>query len=116
MKWIISVLLIAVFSFALCLYLPWWSVAIASFLVTFLLAVKPGKAFLAGFFALLILWGGYSFMISSANNHILAGKITPLILNSEQPFLIIIATALLGAIIGGFAALSGSLLRYAIIK
>lgn len=116
MKWIISVLLIAVFSFALCLYLPWWSIAIASFLVTFLMALKPGKSFLAGFLALFILWGGYSLMMSNANDHILAGKITPLILNSDQPMLIILVTAFIGAVVGGFAAISGSLLRHSIIK
>lgn len=116
MKWIISVVLIAAFSFALCLYFPWWTIAIAAFIVPFLIGIRPGMAFLAGFLSLFLFWGGVSYIISSANNHLLAGKITPLILSSDHSFLIILLTAIIGAVVGGFAALSGSLLRHSIIK
>jgi len=34
-----------------------------------------------------------------------------LILNMSSPFLLVLLTALIGGLVGGFAALSGSLLR-----
>ena len=111
MKFIVSLILMAVLSFATCLYLPWWSIAIAAFAVAALIPQKPGKAFLTGFTALLVLWGGLSFWISNNNDHILAHRVSQLILKMDNPTLLILATALIGAIVAGFAALAGSYLR-----
>lgn len=116
LKWIVTVLLIALLSFALCLYLPWWSIAIAAFMVSLLIPMRPVFSFLSGFVALFMLWGGYASWMSSENNHLLAGKISVLVLNNDNPFLLILITAFIGAIVGGFAALSGSLLRYSALK
>jgi hypothetical protein len=116
MRWIINVFLIALLSFALCLYLPWWTIAIAAFLVAFLIPVKPGYAFIAGFVSLFLLWGALSLFLSVSNHHLLAGKISTLILQKESPYLLILLTATIGAVVGGFAALSGSLFRKVIIK
>lgn len=111
MKFIISLVLTALLSFAACLYLPWWSIAIAAFIVAALIPQKPFKAFIAAFLALLLLWGGLSFWISNNNDHILAHKVSLLILKMDNPYLLILATALIGALVAGFAALSGSYLR-----
>lgn len=111
MKFIISLLLIALLSVAACLYLPWWSIAIVSFMVAALIPQHPGKAFLTGFIALLLLWGSLSWCISSNNNHLLAHKVSIIILKTDSPYLLITATALIGALVAGFAALSGSYLR-----
>lgn len=61
MKFFVSLLLTALLSFAACLYLPWWSIALAAFLVAALVPQKPFRSFLAGFAALFLLWGGLSF-------------------------------------------------------
>ncbi len=111
MKFTTSLILTALLSFAACLYLPWWSIAIAAFVVAALIPQKPGKAFLAAFIALFLLWGGFSFWISYNNEHILAHKVSVLILKLDNPYLLIAATALIGAWVAGFAALSGSYLR-----
>ena len=111
MKFIISLLLTALLSFAACLYLPWWSIAIVAFIVAALIPQKPGKAFLTGFLALLFLWGGLSFWMSNNNEHLLAHKISLLILKMDSPYLLILATALIGGLVAGFAALCGSYLR-----
>lgn len=111
MKFIISLILTALLSFAACLYLPWWSIAIAAFIVAALIPQKPGKAFLAAFLALLLLWGGLSFWISYNNEHLLAHKISLLILKMDNPYLLILATALIGALVAGFAAITGCFLR-----
>ena len=111
MKFIISLILTALLSFAACLYLPWWSIAIAAFIVAVLIPQKPGKAFITAFLALLFLWCGLSFWISNGNDHILAHKISLLILKMDNPYLLIFATGLVGALVAGFAALTGSYLR-----
>jgi hypothetical protein len=111
MKFIISLILTILLSFAACLFLPWWSIAIAAFVVAALIPQKPFKAFLTGFIALFLLWGGLSFWMSNNNDHILAHKVSQLILKMDNPYLLILATALIGAIVAGFAALAGSYLR-----
>lgn len=111
MKFFISIILIALLSVAACLYLPWYSIAIVAFLVAAAIPQKPLKAFLAGFLALFLLWGGLSMFISSNNEHLLAHKVSLLILKVDSPYLLITATALVGALIAGLGALSGSFVR-----
>ena len=111
MKFIVSLILTALLSFAACLFLPWWSIALASFVVAALIPQKPGRSFLTGFLALFLLWGGLSFWISNANEHILAHKVSMLMINMDNPYLLMLATGLIGALVAGFAALSGSFLR-----
>lgn len=111
MKFIIALVLTALLSFAFCLYLPWWSVAVAAFVTALFIRQKPWLAFLSAFLALFLFWGGLTYWLSSRNEHILAHKISLLILKADNPYLLILATALIGALIAGFAALSGSLLR-----
>ena len=111
MKFIISLILTALLSFAACLFLPWWSIAIAAFVVAALIPQKPGIAFITGFLALLLLWSGLSLWISNNNEHILAHKISILILKVDSPYALILVTGLIGGIIAGLAALSGSFLR-----
>ena len=113
MKFIASLLLTALLSFAACLFLPWWSIAIAAFLVALLIPQKAGKAFITGFAALFLLWGGLSFWMSNANEHILAHKVSVLMIKADNPYLLILATAVIGALVAGFAALTGSYLRRA---
>lgn len=111
MKFIISLVLIALLSVSACLYLPWWSIAIVAFIVAALIPQHPGKSFLTGFIAILLLWGSLAWFISSNNNHLLAHKVSMIILKTDSPFVLIVATALIGSLVAGFAALSGSYLR-----
>ena len=111
MKFIVSLILTILLAFAACLFLPWWSIAIAAFAVAALIPQKPWKSFLTAFIALFLLWGGLSFWISNNNHHLLAHKISQLILKMDNPLLLIVATALIGALVAGFAALAGSFMR-----
>lgn len=111
MKFFFSFILTILLSFSLCLFFPWWSIAIAAFVVAALIPQNPGKAFVTGFVALLLLWGGLSFWMSNNNEHVLAHKVSQLILKMDNPILLVLATALIGALVAGFAALAGSYLR-----
>lgn len=113
MKFITSIILTALLSFAACLYLPWWSIAVVAFIVAVLIPQHFGNAFIAAFLAIFLLWAGFSFWLSFNNNHLLAHKVSILILKTDSPNLLIVATALIGALVAGCAALSGSFLRTA---
>jgi hypothetical protein len=111
MKFIVSIILIALLSVAVCLYLPWWLIAFVAFLVAALIPQRPAKSFFAGFIALFLLWGSLAWYISGNNNHLLAHRISMLIFNIDSPAFLIAATAIIGALVAGFAALAGSFLR-----
>lgn len=111
MKLIVSILLTALLSFALSLYLPWWIIAAAAFVVAAAIHQNPWKAFLSGFLALFLLWTIMAWWLSTANNNILAGKISMVVLNNDSPVLLMLITGLIGGLVAGFAALSGSLAR-----
>ena len=111
MRFLISVVLIAILSVAACLYLPWWLIAVVAFIVAAIIPQKPMWSFLAGFTALFLLWGGLAWYLSSNNNHILAHRVSLLILKSDSPAFLILTTALIGSLVAGFAALAGSFVR-----
>jgi hypothetical protein len=111
MKFLVSVFLIALLSFAASLYLPWWSVAIAAFLVIALIHQSPLPAFFAGFLSVFLLWSILAFIISYRNDDILAGKVSQLIIRMDNPLLLVLITGLIGGITAGLAALSASFIR-----
>jgi len=116
MKIIVAAILTMLLTFAFGIYLPWWSLAIAAFIVYVLIPVKPGWAFLSAFIGAFLLWGGMAWVISSNNDHILAHRISQVILKKDDPVLLTIVTAILGAAVAGFAGLSGRLFRMMLVK
>jgi len=111
MKFATSIFLIVILSFALGLYLPWWSIAIAAFGVAAFIHLRPAASFLAGFIAIFVLWLALAAIIDMRNQHILSRKLASLLPLGGNSFLLLLITALVGAIVGGSAALSGSYLR-----
>jgi hypothetical protein len=110
MKFSISLLLTALLAFALCLWLPWWSIAIAAFVVAFAIPQKPGRAWLTGFSALFLLWGLLAFWIKTNGGELITSQVAALV-KINNSFLLISATAFIGGLVGGMAALTGSLGR-----
>ena len=116
MKFIVSLLLMSLLAFSICLFMPWWSIAITSFLVSVFIPQNKGLAFLAGFLAVFMLWFGLTFYISHQNNDILAHRISVLMLKKDSPLLLMFITSLIGGIVSGMASLTGSLMRTSISK
>lgn len=112
MKFIISILLTALLSFTAGLYLPWWSIALCAFIVSVLILQPPLRSFLAGFAGVFLLWFIFSLIVDSANNHILSRKMAAIFPLGGISFLLILITALVGGLVAGMAALTGSYLRY----
>jgi hypothetical protein len=103
---IIQVIIIALLGYLLELFFPWWSIAIAAALGgTFL---RSNANFWAGFMAIGLLWLLASFLIDFTSPSALADKVAPIF--KLNKLMLMIVTALIGALVGGLACLTGSLL------
>jgi hypothetical protein len=111
MKFSVATILTLLLGFISGLFLPWWGIAITSLAVAVLVHQKAGKAFLAGFLGLFLLWGFLAFWIDMQNDHILAKKIASILPLGGNSYLLILVTGIVGGLVSGFAALSGSYLR-----
>jgi hypothetical protein len=111
MRFLLSTLLIAVLSFISGLFLPWWSLAIIAFLIALLIPQGIGRSFLSGFLGVFLLWGLLSLWIDLKNESILSHKIAQLFPLGGSSVLLILITAIIGALLGGFAAMSGASIR-----
>ena len=110
MKFLVSVILTALIAFALGLYLPWWTIALASFVSSLIVVQRPLRAFLAGFIAVFILWAILCWGISAGNDHILAPKIALILPLGGSVAALIMVTATVGGLVAGFGALTASFL------
>src|SRR5438045_5914839 len=107
MRLFLSIILTALFCFIAGLFLPWWSIAVIAFLVALLFRQSLGAHFLSGFAGVFILWFILSFWIDLKNEHILSAKVAQLFHLGAASILLILITALVGGIVGGFAAFTG---------
>lgn len=111
MKFITAIILTALLGFAAPLYFPWWSFVITSCVVAIAIHQKAWKAFVCGFLGLLLLWVVMAYIIDSSNQHLLSKKIAELLPLNGSYNLLIIITGLIGGLVSGFAALTGSFAR-----
>lgn len=111
MKFFISLFSIAVLSFVVGLYAPWWSIALVAFIVSLCISQKPGSSFLSGFSGIFLLWLILALLINAANSNILANRIGGMLGIGPRPVLLAFITALAGGMVAGFAALTASYLR-----
>lgn len=110
-----AIILTAFLAFVVGLYgvLPWWSFAVTSLVVAASVHQRPGRAFLSGFLGLFLLWGVLAFLKDAPNEHVLSTKVAQLLLKSDAYILVIIITAVIGGLVSGFAAMTGSFMRRA---
>jgi hypothetical protein len=111
MKFFIATLLTALLSFITSLWFSWWIIAIVSFLVALLIHQKLWKSFLSGFLGLFLLWVGLAIWIDIKNQGLLSAKIAELLPLGGNSILLLCITGVVGGLVAGFAAMSGSSLR-----
>ena len=111
MRFITSILLIALLSAFAEYFFPWWSLAVVAFAVAWIMKLKPGRAFLAGFLAIALLWAGWALYRDMPNDHLLANRLAVLILKVPNHMLFILLTSVVGGLVGGLAAWSGALIK-----
>ena len=110
-KFFVSILLIALLSFISGLFFPWWTIAIAAFVVSVLIPQRPVPSFFTGFVALFLLWGGLATYIDVANNSILSARIAGMVYLRGSSVALVLATGFIGALVGGGGALTAAFLR-----
>src|ERR1044071_1597130 len=111
MKFIVVLLLTALLGYTAPLYFTWWSFAITSFIVALLVHQRTFAAFIAGFLGMFLLWGMMAVIIDNANANVLSKKIALILPLNGSSLMLIFITAIIGGLVSGFAALSGSLAR-----
>jgi len=111
MRFLLATLLIATLGFLAGLFLPWWSIAIIAFAVTLLIRQKIIYGFLAGFLGIFLLWAAVATWIDISNQHILSQKIAKLLPLGGSSIVLVLVTAFVGGLVGGFAGMAGSSLR-----
>lgn len=112
MRFAFSILLTIILAGFAEYFFPWWTIVLAAFIIALLFQLKPGKAFLAGFLSIAILWLAWTLKIDSANQHILSQRMARLFSLPGYGWFIAVEV-FIGALLGGLGAWSGSLLRFA---
>ena len=112
-KFIITVLLTVIAAYAVGIYgnLPWWSFVVTNILIAVAIPQKPIYAFLSGVLGIGLLWFSLAFIIDSQNNHLLSSKVANVLPLHGSYISLIILTTVVGALLGGLAALTGSYIR-----
>lgn len=111
MKFLVALLLTALFAFIAGLFLPWWGIAISSLLVAVIVHQRAAKAFLSGLTGVFILWVGLAWWIEIQNQGVLSKKIAYVLPLGGNAVYLILITGVVGGLVAGFAAMSGSYLR-----
>ena len=110
MKFLIQIIAIMITAWILELFGPWYAIALAAF--TFGYVLKSNANFFAGFLGIAILWIFRMWItdINAAENLNLAEAVSKIFpLNSKA--LLYVVSAFLAGLVGGFACLTGSLLK-----
>jgi hypothetical protein len=108
MKFVIQTLAILIIAFISELFVPWWCIAVVAFIFGFLL--KSQSNFLAGFIAIALLWTIKSLTLELYAATPFTEKVAHIFALPTKTLLFVI-TALIGGLVGGFSALTGSLLK-----
>ena len=93
--------------------LPWWSAAVVALVLAFWLPRPGGRAFLAGFGAVGLGWLLLAGWLHVQADGRLSQRVAELLPLHGNGWLLVLVTAVLGGLVGGFAALSGAWLRQA---
>lgn len=113
MKLITAIVLTAFLAYVVGVYstLPWWSFAITSLIIAVAVHQRPWKAFVAGFLGLFLLWAGMALLKDAANDHVLSTKVAGILPLGGSYLVLILVTGIVGGLVSGLAALTGSFLR-----
>ena len=98
------------FSWLITLFLPWWGIIIPCLIFGAWLLEGGGKAFLIGFLAGGLAWFLQVLYIDIANESILSTRIAEM-MGVGSHWIILLATFLIAALLGGLATLTGYLFK-----
>lgn len=112
----IQIVLIAIVGLLVQLVLPWWSLAIVAFAVCFWRGSGAGRAFWYGFAGVALVWISYVLLVHLRTDGIFTGRMGQLLFKADAPALLMLATAVLGGLVGGLAGMAGYFVRQAVVN
>ena len=102
---------IVILAFVMGYFFEWWSVAIAAFIGGAIFGTSSGETFAKGTAAVTTLWLLMVWYRHFSTQGILSNKIAQILPVGGNVGLLIAATVLIGGLVGGWAAMSGFLVR-----
>jgi hypothetical protein len=109
-KVLVKLILTAALAYLLQNVFAWWVVVLAAFLINFIIYTKGLSSFISGFLGIGLLWFITALITDINTDSILTAKVAT-IFSLPGPGLMILVTAIIGGLAGGFGGLSGSHLR-----
>lgn len=110
MNFIKQVLLIGILSAAVQYVFPWWSLVFPTLIIGFLMARSGVEAFFSAFVGIGLLWLGIALYIDASTGSMLSQKIG-MLFPGKSVWILRMITVLVGGLTGGFAALTGYLIK-----
>jgi hypothetical protein len=108
MRFIVQFIVIIITAHLLGLFLPWYACAAIGFLAGYFL--KSRQNFLAGFLAIAVLWTFNAWISDVSSSSSLPLRVAQLI-GVGSVGMVYLLTALVGGLVGGFATMSGAMLK-----
>ncbi|WP_178989161.1 hypothetical protein [Winogradskyella schleiferi] len=115
-KNILNFIVTIIVAYVLSLVLPWWSVMVAAFATALFMPLKKAAVFFIPFFAILVLWFLYSFILSSGNDYTLAKRIAVLLPLGGNPYVLMLVTGIVGGLAAGISGVFGKQLSLVLKK
>jgi hypothetical protein len=114
MKFLVQLILTIILAFILVQFLPFWGMAVAAFFVAILFNHSSWGSFLAGFLGIALFWTISAWIFSDANNNIMLERVAGIF--KLTPMALLFVMFLMGGLLGGFAAASGSHLHRIVFR
>ncbi len=93
------------------LLFPWWIIAVVALYVGYFVHESPGKSFAYGTAAVTLMWLTYAGIQSSMNGGLMSTSISGMTGGKLSATQLMVFTGILGGLVGGFAAMTGTMLR-----
>ena len=100
-----------IIAIVLSFFLPWWNVMIAAIITGYFVPLKKTSVFTIPFIAIFLYWTIYAFILSNANDFILAKKIAELLQLHGNAYVLILVTGFLGGLTSGISGVFGNQIR-----
>lgn len=93
------------------LLFPWWIIAVVALYVGYFVHESPAKSFAYGTAAITLMWLTYAGIQNSMNGGLMSTSISNMTAGKLSATQLMVFTGLLGGLVGGFAAMTGTMLR-----
>lgn len=111
MKFGAHVIVVVLLSFLLQSFLPWWTMAVGAFATGLFFRQDGVRSFLAGLLGIGLLWFAMAWYLDSSTGSILTSKVAA-IFPTKTVGLLLLITAVIGGLVGGFASMTGGIIAY----